>query len=58
MTLHLRPITVKAARRVNADLHRKLAKIQGAMWAVAVERGAPPPDRRRRSRREAFAHVG
>lgn len=36
--LVLRPCTVKRAERFNAATHRRLKKIQGAMWAVRVER--------------------
>ncbi|MCP4549499.1 MAG: hypothetical protein GY835_23840 [bacterium] len=39
MTLHLRPCTVKRAKRWVYDHHRHLKKLQGAMWAVAVYDG-------------------
>lgn len=40
--LHLRPWTVKRAHALAfvADVHRKLPKVQGAMWCVSVRQGA------------------
>lgn len=35
--LRLRPITVKAALKAVADMHRHLPKLQGGLFAVAVE---------------------
>lgn len=37
MNLHLRPITVKAALAFNASTHRRLPRLQGGMWACAIE---------------------
>lgn len=41
MSLRLRPWTVKrsAAIQFNADVHRRLPSIQGAMWCVSVREG-------------------
>ena len=36
--MFVRPYTVKAARRWIASVHRRLPRLQGAMWAVAVYR--------------------
>lgn len=38
MTLRLAPCTVKRAIRFVAETHRRLPRIQGGMWAVAVAR--------------------
>lgn len=35
--MNLRPITVTAALKFNLETHRRLPKLQGGMWAVAVE---------------------
>jgi hypothetical protein len=37
--LYLRPIPVKRALRWNAEVHRRLPALQGAMWAIAAIRG-------------------
>ena len=41
MSLHLRPWTVKRSTAIqfNADTHRRLPRIQGAMWCVSVRNG-------------------
>lgn len=39
MTLRLRPCTVKAALPFVREVHRRLRKVQGAMWAVQVTDG-------------------
>jgi hypothetical protein len=39
MTMRLRPMTVKAALPFVARVHRRLPRIQGAMWAVSVREG-------------------
>lgn len=39
MSLELRPWTVKQAIPFVRHVHRRLKKIQGAMWAVSVRRG-------------------
>jgi hypothetical protein len=36
VSLRLRPMTVKEAKRLNGEIHRRLKKVQGAMWAVSV----------------------
>lgn len=38
-TLHLRPWTVKAALPFIARVHRRLPRVQGALWAVSVRDG-------------------
>lgn len=38
-TLTVRPYAVKHALAFNAEKHRRRPKLQGGMWAVAVERG-------------------
>lgn len=40
MNLRLRPWTVKQATPFVARVHRRLPKVQGALWAVSVRRGA------------------
>ena len=40
MALVLRPVTVKAALPFVRAVHRRLPRVQGAMWAVSVLRGA------------------
>jgi hypothetical protein len=42
MSLRLRPWTVKreTALAFNLEVHRKLKKIQGAMWCVSIREGA------------------
>jgi hypothetical protein len=35
----VRPVTVKAALPFVADVHRRLPKVQGAMWAIGVYDG-------------------
>src|SRR5262245_17143636 len=35
--LTVRPITIKRARRLNADWHRRLKRCTGGMWALRVE---------------------
>lgn len=39
MSLRLRPWTVKAALPFVRKVHRRLPKVQGAMWAVSVREG-------------------
>ncbi len=36
LSLRLAPITVKVARPFVARVHRKLPRVQGAMWAISV----------------------
>jgi hypothetical protein len=38
VSLVLRPWTVKQALKFNGETHRRLPKVQGALWAVGVER--------------------
>lgn len=35
--LHLRPCTVRQAKAFNFETHRRLPKVQGAMWCARVE---------------------
>lgn len=36
MSLEVRPMTIKAATAFNAQWHRRLPKLQGAMWALQL----------------------
>lgn len=38
MSLAIRPITITQALKWNLETHRRRPRLQGAMWAVAVER--------------------
>jgi hypothetical protein len=38
--MRLRPVPVKVALRFNLKTHRRLPRLQGGMWAVAIERRA------------------
>src|SRR2546430_923015 len=34
--MRLRPMTIKEAKRLNGEIHRRIKKGQGAVWAVSV----------------------
>ena len=35
----LRPVTIRAAKKWNAEVHRRLPALQGAMWSVQLRHG-------------------